>query len=317
MVESDIEQCLVLTTDRFLYREDQLPPLGRLWSRLIREKIGVPPHVITYANSPSRVLHFATMAFVDDERADRYHDLASPKIGYSMAEELEAGGRPFLSRADVADANARGGVNLVILQHGSDLQHLENVELLRATTYEIARKHFTGWNLRSYTNEMFAPNPEREGKQAGEALGFRVLRYTDAQLHEAGIPEDKAPWVWLATRQDALAKPVGLPLAMLFLSFSVPKFGFSMVEQDVLNLALEGLTDEAIAQTMGASLSTIKKRFRAIYEKVQDKIGDDRGIEPLAPLNDGARGLETRRRLLNYLREHREELRPYAAQAPV
>jgi DNA-binding CsgD family transcriptional regulator len=149
----------------------------------------------------------------------------------------------------------------------------------------------------------------------GEALGFRVLRYTAAQLHEAGIPEDKAPWVWLATRQDALAKPAGLPLAMLFLSFSVPKFGFSMAEQDALNLALEGSTDEVIAQTMGASLSTIKKRFRGIYEKVQDKIGDDRGVERLASLNDGARGLETRRRLLNYLREHREELRPYAAKA--
>jgi hypothetical protein len=103
MIESDIEQCLALTTDRFLYREDQLPPLGRLWSRLIREKTGVPPHVITDPNSPSRVLYFATMAFVDDERADRYHDLSSPKIGYSMAEELGAGGRPFLSRADVAD----------------------------------------------------------------------------------------------------------------------------------------------------------------------------------------------------------------------
>jgi DNA-binding CsgD family transcriptional regulator len=317
MVESDIEQCVALTTDRFLYREDQLPPLGRLWSRLIREKTGVPPHVIADANSPSRVLLFGTFAFVDDERADRYHGLASPKIGYSMAEELEAGGRPFLRRAEVADANANGGVNLVVLHHGYDTRYLESDERLRALTYEIARKHFTGWNLRSYTNEVFAPNPERDGKQMGEALGFRVLRYTAAQLHEAGIPEDKAPWVWLATRQDAVANPAVLPLAMMFLSFSVPKFGFSMVEQDALNLALEGFTDEAIAQTLGASLSTIKKRFRAIYEKVQDKIGDDGGVEPLAPLNDGARGLETRRRVLNYLREHPEELRPYASKAPV
>jgi DNA-binding CsgD family transcriptional regulator len=316
MIESDIEQCLALTMDRFLYREDQLPLLGRLWLRLIREKTGVPPHVITDASSPSRVAHFGTMAFVDDERADRYHDLTSPKIGYSMAEELEAGGHPFLRRADVADANARGGVNLVVLHHGSDPRYEESIERLRAASYEIARRYFTGWNLRSYTNEVFGRNPERDGKQMGEALGFRVLRYTSAQLHEAGIPEDKAPWVWLATRQDALAKPAVLPLAMLFLSFSVPKFGFSMVEQDALNLALEGFTDEAIAQTMGASLSTIKKRFRAVYDKVQDKMGDDRGPEPLSRFNDGARGLETRRRLLNYLREHPEELRPYAHSFP-
>jgi hypothetical protein len=93
-------------------------------------------------------------------------------------------------------------------------------------------------------------------------------------LNEAGIPEDKAPWVWLATCRDAVAKPAVLPLAMLFQSLFVPKFGFSIAEQGVLNLALEGFADEAIGQTMGASLSTIKKRFRGIYEKVQDKIGD-------------------------------------------
>jgi hypothetical protein len=313
MIESDIEQCLALTTDRFLYREDQLRAVGRMWSRLIREKTGVPPHVITEAKSPSRVLLFATMGFVDDERADRYHRLTSPKIAYSMAEELEAGGRPFLGRAEVAYANARGGVNLVVLHSGYDARYDEIDDRLSAATYELARKYFTGWNLRSYTNEVFSRIPER-GRRAGEALRFRVLTYTAAQLNEAGIPEDKAPWVWLATRQDALAKPAGLPLAMLFLSFSVPKFGFSMVEQDALSLALDGFTDEAIAKTTGASLSTIKKRFRGIYEKVQDKIGDDRGVEPLVRLNEGARGLETRRRLLNYLREHRQELRPYAAE---
>jgi hypothetical protein len=64
---------------------------------------------------------------------------------------------------------------------------------------------------------------------------------------------------------------------------------------------------------MGASLSTIKKRFRGIYEKVQDKIGDVRSVVPFVRCNEGARGLETRRRLLKYLREHPEELRPYGA----
>ena len=99
---------------------------------------------------------------------------------------------------------------------------------------------------------------------------------------------------------------------MLFLSFSTPKFGFTATEQDTLNLALEGLTDESIGQATGASLSTIKKRFRAIYEKVQDKMTGDGAATPFVRLSDGARGMETRRRLLNYLRDHREELRPYS-----
>jgi len=311
MVESDIPQCLSLTTDRFLYTPDQLASVGRLWSKLIVERTGVPPTIITNAKSPSEVLWFGATAFVSDERADRYHRLASPRIGLQMAEELNAGGRPFLSRAEVAQANASAGVNLVGCHHGYELRYDEIVERLRATTYEMARKYLTAWNLRSYTNEIFSPNAERDGKQMGEALGFRVLAYTAAQLQAAGIPADKAPWVWLATRQDAVAKPAGLPLAMLFLSFSVPRFGFTVLEQEALELALDGLTDESIARTTGASLSTIKKRFRAIYEKVQDETFEDGGLG-LSRLNDGARGVETRRRLLNYLRDHREELRPYS-----
>jgi hypothetical protein len=229
-----------------------------------------------------------------------------------MAEELASGREPFLSRAEIARANASGGINLVITHHGYELLHDdETLERLRVATYEHARRYMTGWNLRSYTNEVFAENAERDGKQMGEALGFRVKQYTRDALDAAGLAPEKQPWVWLATRQDALARPAGLPLAMLFLSFSVPKFGFGPVEQDMLNFALDGLTDESIAQAMGTSLSTIKKRFRTIYEKVQDSFESKSTAAIRAPLGDGARGIETRRRLLNYLRDHREELHPY------
>ncbi|MDQ2817900.1 MAG: hypothetical protein M3T49_06775 [Candidatus Eremiobacteraeota bacterium] len=119
------------------------------------------------------------------------------------------------------------------------------------------------------TSTKFAQNAKRDGKDMGEALGFRLGRYTDAQLLAAGIPRDKAPWVWMATREDAAAGPVGMALGLLFRTFSRPRCGFTFLEQDLLKLAADGHTDESIAQLMKKSLPTTKKCFRTIYDKAE------------------------------------------------
>ena len=66
--------------------------------------------------------------------------------------------------------------------------------------------------------------------------------------------------------------------------------------------------DEAAADHLHLSPSTIQKRWRMIYERVTL-------AEPgFFPANDsadsGTRGAAKRRRLLSYLRGHLEELRP-------
>jgi DNA-binding CsgD family transcriptional regulator len=311
--DSDVDRCLALTTDRFLYDEVYLAALRRMWLDIVSTKSGSFP-VIADARSPSHIVHFAVQVFVADERADAYHRLASPKLAYRLVEDFEAGLRPYLDRNEIARANAGGRVNLVVTHHGYEAPNQdEDRERLRAASYESTRRHFFGWNLRTYTNEVYSHDSLRDGKEMGEALGFRPRQYSDEQLLAADIPADKAPWVWLAARQDVIASPAGLTQALLFSSFSPPRFGFSFAEQDTLLLALDGHTDEAIAETTGASLSTIKKRFRTIYAKVQDASTDEEAVIFSEALVPGARGVETRRRILNYLRDHRQELRPYLA----
>lgn len=79
----------------------------------------------------------------------------------------------------------------------------------------------------------------------------------------------------------------------------------------MLQRAVEGATDEEIARDFAMSLSIVKKRFRGAYRKVLDSPGH----LPIqhADANCGSRGAELRRRLLNYLRDHPEELTPYNA----
>ncbi len=310
-VESDLDQCLLLVTDRFLYDASHLAALRRMWSHIVASQSGLV-HVIADASDPSHVVHFGAMVFVSDENADRYHRCMSPKIACALVEEWDAGRKAFLTRSEIARANASTGLNLLVANHGHEEPiDDESLERLRFASNEHAVRDFRGWNLRSYTNEAFTLNPERDGKKMGEALGFRVGHYTDVQLREAGIPVDKRPYLWMATRQDVAVGPVGLALGMLFRSFSRPRFCFVAAEQDLLRLALDGHTDIAIASLMNTSLTTTKKRFRTIYEKV--RVASTAWEEPLLsePLTNGARGVETRRHLLSYLRSHPEELRPY------
>ncbi|MGB6522202.1 MAG: hypothetical protein WBE83_10555 [Candidatus Cybelea sp.] len=313
-VESDLDQCLALTTDRFLYDPEQLTMLRDMWCHIITTKDGIMA-VLAEASHVSHVRFFFTAAFVSNESVGNYHRLSRPKIAHAMVEQFHRGAHPFLSRLETAHANAAGTVNVVLAHHGYEERHDESNEKTRAATYQLVRKYLSGWNLRTYTNEVFARDSNRDGKEMGEALGFRTRRYTEQQLRHAGIPPDRAPWVWTATRQDALSKPAGLGLALIFLSFSRPRFGFSFAEQDTLELALDGHTDEGIASAMNTSTATIKKRFRAIHEKVEDATLDELTALVREPAKVGVRGPESRRWILNYLRDHHEEMRPYSMPA--
>ncbi|MBD5657830.1 MAG: hypothetical protein IAI50_22030 [Candidatus Eremiobacteraeota bacterium] len=283
-----------------------------MWSSIVAANDGISA-VIADARVPSQVLHFSFGVFVTNERAESYHRLIEPKIACAMAAEFSAGGRPFLNANEIARQNASDGLNLVVTNTGRVALQGQRAEKLRAAAYESSRKAMSSWNLRSFTNEVFDFNFHGEPKQAGAAFGFQAKRYTGTQIDDARISRDLEPWLWFATRRDALERPAGMSMAMLFVSFTPPKFEFSVQEQRILKLALDGHTDESIAEIANASLSTVKKRFRLIYDKVEaaDSAGDSSGIRFSG---DGMRGAEARRHLLNYLRAHPAEMRPYRSE---
>ncbi len=145
----------------------------------------------------------------------------------------------------------------------------------------------------------------------GEASGFRLGRYDDAQLHVAGVPSDKAPWVWIATREDAAVAPVGIALALLFRTFSPPRFGFIFFEQDLLQLAADPHTNQFVAQHNNLA----SKHKEVLSYHLRQGRQSDRRCTDFCFLRrpTGVRGVETRRHLLKYLGEHPEELHPQAA----
>ena len=308
-VAADLDQCLALAPDRFLYNADRSEALRRMWSYIITSKAG-EAGVLVDPRRPSEILFFAVSVYVTDDRVRRYHNLMCPGIAFRMTEDWDDGSNPFLNFDEIAEANAGGGLNIVVTHYAFAIEAGDDAlgDKLRYASYESFRKHHEGLNFRSFTNEVFA----RDAKEMGLGWGFRVGEYTDAQLREAGIPANKAPCVWMATRGEASSPGAVFPGA-LFRTFVPPQFGFDLREQDVLRLALEGHTDEMIASISGASLSTTKRYFRSIYNKMQDA-GIAAALLPICEkISEGARGVEMRRQLLAYLRNHPEELHPYGS----
>ena len=74
--------------------------------------------------------------------------------------------------------------------------------------------------------------------------------------------------------------------------------------------ALLGRTDAELGHALHTALATAKKRWTSIYDRVASVdpellLGTAEAVPP-----EGKRGPEKRRRLLDYLRRHPEELRP-------
>jgi hypothetical protein len=116
------------------------------------------------------------------------------------------------------------------------------------------------------------------------------------------------PHVSGLTNDIAATKP-GSWGGSLFL-YQPPRFGFSRSEQRLLLAGLSGGTDEEIGDRLGVSLAAVRKAWKVIYERV-GMIAPDLVFNPM-PGDGGTRerGKEKKQRLLAYIREHPEELRP-------
>ena len=308
MTPGDIGTCLPLLASRFLCPPESFDALGALWREIVTERNGIA--ALALDPETKAVIQFGVSVFVTDQRADEYHACREPLIAKQLLAEWRRGERPFLAAREIARGNAGSGLNLVVPWYGGLMTRGEPDQRLYAADYESSRRVFRGWNLRSHTVEVFPHNERREGENWGKTMEFRVGEYSPEQLAAAGIPQQQAPCIWMARREDALTNP-SFALTLLFSSYARPVFRFSLQEQRILTLALDGHTDESIASATATSPATVKKRLRDIYAKVSEApipaLGFAKGI-----LN-GARGAETRRHLLNYLRDHPEELRPYDA----
>jgi DNA-binding CsgD family transcriptional regulator len=293
----------------FIYGSDSHPRLQSLWLELTAKKSWITVAVEDRRRPEGRrLVGFGASVFVTDAFAQ--HALkGQPFLSRAFLEKWETGERPYLSRDEVAQANAGGGLNLMILHYGWDpelsLEDLQRIQLLQ--TERFIHQH-AGYRTKEYLQEAFGPELLDFLLKAGSSLrhDYRGARW---RRSVGGVRAQDRPAL-VGFRPEEMKDQSGTAAAMMQARAVPPRFGLAPSEQEMLVGALESKTDEELASTLDLSPWTVKKRWQAVYLKVKKADPD------LLEARNGMDGTEEghnrqrRRYLLDYLRHHPEELRP-------
>jgi hypothetical protein len=259
---------------------------------------------------PSRIVSFSATVFVTDEFCCEARSKLPPYLGVHVARRFLSGKSPLLNCKQVARVNARKGLNVIMCFGGCHSDGLSPEELLAVREKQSEAFHIShrGYRMKEFLADVIGGEAANWMLDAGAHLRRDYSRYFEKQ--RAPMPEaSQHPRLVGLTKKEALANP-GSYLSSLFV-YTPPRFHFSPSEQLLLQHALAGETCDELAKSLFVSPWTVKKRWHAIYERVANV---DRELLP--PVANGphvvSRGAERRRHLLNYLRQHLEELRPWS-----
>jgi hypothetical protein len=107
------------------------------------------------------------------------------------------------------------------------------------------------------------------------------------------------------------AAQVSVSAAQAVFNFRQPLLGLARSDQMLLLSALKGLTDEELAVSLALTLPAVKARWRSVFARMATALPE------LADRlqNQAVRGRQKRHRVIEYMREHPEELRPWVRRA--
>jgi len=263
--------------------------------------------------SDGRPVAIGVTTFVSDALTSSYLAKPTPNLNLTLLEEERAnkkGGGSMLTPEQVGRCNAADGLNLLILfwiheQADFDFSKERNRQLfIQGKT--ILERHYRGYKLKQVLLEGLSP----QTRLAMLSLGLKELRTFPAGTPMTLTGERSYRELVLTglSREEARPDLPASPAVDLFVHRS-PICHFTRREQQVLELALEQMTNEEIASALGRKVETIRARWRSIFDRMQTK-----GLLP----EDDDNGMSTsphvskRRAALRYVRDHPEELRPYA-----
>ena len=312
MRPNDVPECVELVASD--------PDAGPRYSRTIGELRSVWLHLLgrealcavvfeDRQGSHSAIIGLGVSAFVAE---GFLHDLKVRPcwVGPELTKRIARGDSPLLSDKQVREANSSGGINVAVWEGSVRVEHRNRPEVHHTVVGSFIELH-RGFLLK----EIVSNAPSKQALQASLESGVWFVSGVDGQYVDH---PDKSidrffaePHLIGITRELALGRP-GNWMTSIFMR-ETPQIGLCPSEQRLLLAALRGGTDPELSETLGISISAVKKAWRSVYMRVTERLprvlaDHDSDAEPLIT---GERGREKKQRLLNYLRDHPEELRPY------
>jgi DNA-binding CsgD family transcriptional regulator len=311
---SDFDACVPLLHPGFRADPQVCAKLPSIWRRLhVNGQLHGGTVVDPARPEPDAIVAVGMSVFVSEPFLAGYLASPAPYVSALVYEQILAGRSPVLPPNELPAANSSGGLNLLILHFGVRRSGADEdrVRAIAATAQEGFRLSHVGYRVRRVLQEAYGPQ-ELPFFKAG---GFQLKSDYEGHAARNGDrwrPEER-PYLMGLYREDPESCYPGNGMSDLF-QHAEPRFHFAPAEQRVLLRAVMDASDADIADALGVSHDAVKKCWRRVFERTvaaaPDMFGDV--LE-----DEGTRGKEKRRRLLQYLRYHLEELRPFARPRPL
>ncbi|MEZ5653003.1 MAG: helix-turn-helix transcriptional regulator [Burkholderiaceae bacterium] len=258
----------------------------------------------TEGRGGSEIVAFRIAAFVDRRFADSY--FAAPHADWAARIwSLERDGRGvLLDRPAIAAGNARGDLQLVVLhwcvRHPNPL-HPETARVLSMVPAAWAAS-IGGYRFSAIAcYEVYGKIP------AGVMRTFGYRCHNDSPGWQGREGDERPPFAFYWRASDP---PQGLSgiFGSTFANAPPPRFLFSRAQQRLLLYALEGRSDRELAAELAISYDTVRQTWSGVFARIEQT---DPALLVERQEADGKRGAEKRRRVIEYVRQHMEELRPF------
>ncbi|HVM32174.1 MAG TPA: hypothetical protein VMU88_03505 [bacterium] len=301
----DLEGLFPILREKFILKPADRSGFLSLWRELLEKNACISVAVEDRRLAPGkRLVGFGMSVFVTDAFARRVND-EGPFLSRLFLREWAGGNRPYLLKPEVAAANAGEGLNLMVLHYGWREEALAPADLaaVRLKQTESFLQQHAGYKVKEYLQEVFGEELRDFVLTAGSLLR---QDYQEARWKKPLRGVSKGDWPYLTGfRAEEILARAGTTASMLQARAQPPRFALAPSEQDMLSKALQGETDEKLSRSLKVSPWTIKKRWQSVYLKV-------RKADPDLLENNGPekKNEQRRRYLLDYLRQHPEELRP-------
>ncbi len=301
--------CFDLMCDSFAYPVELRAKVPELWAQWLKQNV-MTAHVIEDHRDSGQavIVGLGACVFVRDAFVAEYRLRRRPYVRAELARRTLAGETIVLTPEMMREQQRAGGLTLLFVNDPTAHRGLSEAEKLQVDAkWSEALYELRGCNIKAMWHEVYGSRAMRRSEGCGQLL------YADWQddgdtAGMAAVPEEERPFFMGVTREQAAVKP-GTHASFLFMHVP-PRFGFTVRQQEMLNEAMQGATDDELAGHLNVSSSTIKKRWVSVYERVSAAMP---GWLDGAGESGDARGAEKRRHLLNYLRQHPEELHPACA----
>lgn len=297
--ETDLEACLRIDPRSMgaaiVEREDAL----RLWRGLLQELAFNAALVETQANAISKkIVSFGASVFLEGGYVNRELGCPRPDWNSRIFADMRAGKPVMRPVKSLSGKRKQEQLDLFLLSSSFQLLGLSPFEQDQVSTLlprALVHLH-TGYRIERILMET---TNERMRLLAISSGVWKML---------AHFPEEERA-LMAVTREEALGSAGFMILAPLFVQ-NEARLGLRDAEKKLLCEAMHGDTDMDLAGQLGLSVSSVKKRWSTVYQRIEMALPDLLPKAERGSAND-SRGAQKRHRVLAYVRDHPEEVRPF------